>query len=374
MKTTPEGIGMDINLCVVKKLSLIENGITINKFLGCGPYENEYDKEYKLTSSRAQQINPAYYNSEDKSLVVWQELGGLYYCNLDKNTKKPSNCENNKIKIGEGFNPSIDNQYIVWETKNTIEACDHTLKEDESYSCSKDSEKIKITEKLEEDRIITYQKFATPLIKNNYVLYRDKTESPNGFTYSLYLCKLIKIDKYYHCQYNNNIFAPIDTGNIDLQQPGDISATGGIIYAKKIDRLYNIIYKEGDKTTIIVENVDVTSSPKIVSFKPENNYLYYAIWKNALSGIKYPIFIKSISDPQLLYNVIFPGYTSASSLSVFCESPDYCFIADKILGSFEKSQYRPDKTAGNFINELSTCDLLSLANPEDIKSNCLRKL
>lgn len=352
-------IDNDITACIVKKTD-------DEKFAGCGPFYSDDKVELRLTLSNKKQINPSYYNGEN-TYATWEEsengIRKIYLCNLN-NFKKEGDCDKDKILIANGFNPSIG-EYLVWEDESSILVCNPSITTGIG-SCSSTSNHILLINKDNSDT--GEQEFATPLIKGNSLLYRDRV--PEG--YNIYKCNII----------NNNCdplkVNPEETiTKSNLQKPGDI--IGGLVVFASEDRNgeYTIYFSEGAEIKILEDNTRLVSSPQIVKLKnielagSEN---YYAVWKEARSGIKETINIKQLSDdPSALhYKIITPGYTGINGPSLFCEQ-DICIVQDKIIGEFEDASLQDNE---NFINKWFTCDLTSLKKPDinGIFGGCIRRL
>jgi hypothetical protein len=372
LKTTP-GQKSDLWAC-----ALGESGE------GC----NTYNSKVQLTMSSPNQLNPSYawmsnpssldLGFLEKGIVVWEENNNIYWCDLTQNI----NCDENKVSIGSGFNPSVnshlDSTYIVWEQEqfsiHYIYACELTKAQEEDYSCYEDSLKILI--RVRDLDIEDFKVISNPLIKYNLVLYRDKMiDQINSIIYyDLNLCQLRKSGDFIQCI---PVFST--SGQMDLPSPGDITLEGGILYANKVGKNYNIIYENRDETIMVKENTYIVETPQAISLKnKDEELLFYSIWKESYSGSTDRIKIKLIKedtpeDPPVMYKVNTPGYTEASDLFLVCsDSENTCTVGEKIIGPIEGSN-RQDLVDGNFLNNLYTCDITKLANyPDPIVSNCFQ--
>ncbi len=381
MKSTESGLDSDLFACSVA----LKNG----KFAGCGPYETIDNKESQLTSSTAEQRNPSYYNHESYAIVAWEESEKdgqdarkrkVYLCYLNEKVKNPGDCEKQKVFVAEGYNPSVS-RYLVWEDKTGVWACDPLLKGG-PYSCVLGNQKTVVTVKKDEDK----EEIWTPLIKEHYVLYRDKSLETAGKMYDLYACDLGKESLVEYC----NAYR-VGSGKIDLPQLGDISNDGkSIVYAVKNARSRYDIFAvvERGKNVVVATGQSLVASPQVVFLR--NNELrqkgyedrgYYVVWKDAVPGNKYNIHVKLLRAedsplPPLEYKVITPGYTGANGQPVF-DQLGFTFVQDKIAGKFEGSSLAPENQ--NFINQWFTCDLKSLerTTPDEIQGGimegCLKK-
>lgn len=376
-RITEEGIDNDIVACPIKK-----KGST---YAGCGPYETANDKEIILVQSRNEQRNPVFYNSEKGLVIAWEEIDKegidsgkrkLYLCNLKEFIEDPHNyCGNNKIFVAYGFNPSISKKYLVWENERDIEACDLSLSEG-PYSCFTKSKKILIaTKEIEND-----PEFATPLIKESYILYRDKDVGPAGTFYNLYAGGIVQ-ETQQGIPYGYESYL-VDSGKIDLPQPGDITNDGKtVIYAAKNgEGKYDILYKKEGKKIAIASNEFLVASPNVITLY--NNELKqrgnYVIWKQAHPGVKYPLQLKLIREenPPVQYKIITSGYSGSHGQFIICQD-GICLSQSKIIGKFEDSSSVDSNQ--NFINQWETCDLNALGRASDdeiragLIAGCLKK-
>lgn len=376
-RISEEGIDNDIAACPIKKKG--------DSYEGCGPYETANDKEVILVQSENEQRNPVFYNSEKGLFIAWEEIEKegieagerkVYLCTLKGFIGDPNDyCENNKIFIDYGFNPSISKKYLIWENERNIEACDLSLLEG-PFSCFTESKKISIaTKEIEND-----QEFATPIIKENHVLYRDKDVGLTGIFYDLYACGIVQ-ETLPEISYSCESYL-VDSGNIDLPQSGDITNDGKtIVYAvKNEEEKYDIISKKEDKIIIISSNEFLIASPNVITLY--NNELKqrgnYVIWKQANPGVKYPLQLKLIKEenPPMQYKIITSGYSGAHGQFIICQE-NICLAQSKITGKFEDSASLNNDQ--NFINKWETCDLnyLERASNDEIRmgliGNCLKR-